>query len=146
MNFIDFSCVILAQNVSIPSNYILILITILMLIGMVFTIILQMFFGKISLNSMLLLSMERFVSWFKLKLIYIYILYLKEKSGRLGMGTLHKSITLMQEFFKALFLALHVSYYMLMTFLMILSVILLTMLMILLFIISMIECQVRGSN
>ena len=32
MNFIDFSCMILAQNVSIPSNHILILITILMLI------------------------------------------------------------------------------------------------------------------
>ena len=74
------------------------------------------------------------------------ILDLKEKSDRLGIGSLHKSITLMQDFFKALFLVQHVSYYILMNFLMILSAILLSVLMIQLFTLSMIEHLVPGNN
>ena len=54
------------------------------------------------------------------------------------MGSLYKNFQLMLEFFKALFLLQHFSYYILMTFL-IISVILLSMLMILLFIISVIK-------
>ena len=54
------------------------------------------------------------------------------------MGSLHKNIQLMLEFFKADFLVLHFTYYTLMMFLMMLSVILLSMLMILL---STLKCD-----
>ena len=47
--------------------------TILMVIGMVFMIISEMFHERISLNSMLLLLLVNFVSGFRLKFIYIYI-------------------------------------------------------------------------
>ena len=49
--------------------------------------------------------------------------------GWFWMGSIHKNIQLILEFFKGLFLVLHFSYYTLMTFLM-LSVILLSMVMI----------------
>ena len=48
--------------------------------------------------------------------------------GWFWMGNLHKNIQLMLELFKALFLVIHFSYYILMTFLMMLSVILLSIL------------------
>ena len=46
--------------------------TILVLIGMVFVIILEMFHGRISLNLVLLLLLVNFVSGFRLELMYIY--------------------------------------------------------------------------
>ena len=48
------------------------LITTSLLIGMVLVIIWQMFHGKISLNWVLLLLLQMFLSGFRLKLIYIY--------------------------------------------------------------------------
>ena len=59
---------------------------------------------------------------------------------------LHKNIQLMLAFFKALFLVLHFSYYMLMTFLLMLYVILLSMLMILSSIVSVIRHLICGNN
>ena len=47
------------------------LMTILMLLGMVFVVISDMFHGRISLSSMLLLLLVNFVSRFRLELIYI---------------------------------------------------------------------------
>ena len=61
-------------------------------------------------------------------------------------GSLHKNIQLMMEFFKAPFLVLHFSCYTLMTLLMILSVILLSMLMILLSGLSVIRYLIYGGN
>ena len=55
----------------------------------------------------------------------------------------HKNIQLILEFFKALFLVLHFSYYTLMAFLMMSSVILLSMLMILLSTLSVIRQQLE---
>ena len=55
------------------------------------------------------------------------------------MGSLHKNIQLMLEFFKASFLIVHFSYCTLIAFLMMLSVILLSMLMILLSTLSLIR-------
>ena len=66
--------------------------------------------------------------------------------GWFWMGSLHKNIQLMLEFFKALFLVLHFSNYILMTFLMMLSVILLSMLMILLSILGVIRHLICGNN
>ena len=57
-----------------------------------------------------------------------------------------KNIQLMQEFFKALLLVLHFSYYTLMNFLMMLSVILLSMLIILLSTTSVIKHLICGNN
>ena len=48
--------------------------TILMLIGMVFVIIREMFHGSISLNSELLLLLVNFVSGFRLILMYISVI------------------------------------------------------------------------
>ena len=48
--------------------------TILVLIGMVFVISLEMFHGKMSLNSVLLLMLVNFVSRFRLELIYISLI------------------------------------------------------------------------
>ena len=62
------------------------------------------------------------------------------------MGSLHKNIQLMLEFFKAPFLVLHFPYYALMTFLMMLYVILLSMLMMLLSILSVIRHLICGNN
>ena len=46
--------------------------TILVLIGTVFVIICEMFHGRISLNSVLVLLLVNFVSGFRLKLMHIY--------------------------------------------------------------------------
>ena len=48
--------------------------TILVLIGMVFLIIGEMFHGRISLNSVLLLVLVNFVSRFRLALMYIHLI------------------------------------------------------------------------
>ena len=48
--------------------------TIPVLIGMVFVIISEMFHGKISLNSVLLLLLVNFVSGFRLELMYISLI------------------------------------------------------------------------
>ena len=47
------------------------LMTILVLIGTVFVIILEMFHGRISLNSVLLQLLVNFMNMFRLELIYI---------------------------------------------------------------------------
>ena len=47
--------------------------TILVLIGRFFEIIWEMYHGRISLNSVFLLLLVNFVSWFKLELMFIYI-------------------------------------------------------------------------
>ena len=49
-------------------------ITILVLIGMVFVIIWEMFHGRISLNLVLLLLLVNFVSGFRLELMYIFLI------------------------------------------------------------------------
>ena len=48
--------------------------TILVLIGMVFLIIWEMFYGRVSLNSNLLLLLVNFLSGFRLELIYISLI------------------------------------------------------------------------
>ena len=63
-----------------------------------------------------------------------------------GLRNLDKSIQLMLEFLKALFLGLQFSYYPLMTFLVMLSVILLSMLMMVLSILSVIRHLICGNN
>ena len=50
------------------------LMTILVLIGIIFVIIWDMFHGKISLNSVLLLLLVNFVSGFTLELMYISLI------------------------------------------------------------------------
>ena len=50
------------------------LMTILVLIGMVFMIIREMFYGRISLNSVLLLLLVNFASGFRLELMYISLI------------------------------------------------------------------------
>ena len=50
------------------------LITILVLIGMVFLIFWQMFHGRISLNSLLLLLLVNFMSGFRLELMFISLI------------------------------------------------------------------------
>ena len=62
------------------------------------------------------------------------------------MGSLHKNIQLMLEFFKGPFLVLHFSYYILMTLLMMLSVTLLSMLMILLSTLNVIMHLICSNN
>ena len=62
------------------------------------------------------------------------------------MGSLHKNIKLILEFFKAPFLVLHFYNSTLMTFLMMLSMILLYMLMILLSVLSVIRHLICGKN
>ena len=52
-------------------RFIALLVTILVLIGMVFVIISEMFYGRISLNLVLLLLLVNFVSTFRLELMYI---------------------------------------------------------------------------
>ena len=49
-------------------------LTILVLIGMVFVIILEMFHGRISLNSVLLPLLVKFVSRFRLEFMYISLI------------------------------------------------------------------------
>ena len=88
----------------------------------------EVFFRNLSL-------MEFQVSYLALFLLFLVI----DGFESFWMETLQKNIHLMREFLKALFLALHFSYYTLMIFLMMLSVILLSMLMILLFILSVIR-------
>ena len=55
-------------------GFIACLMTILVLTGMVFVIIWEMFHGRISLNSVLLLLLVNFVSWFRLELMYISLI------------------------------------------------------------------------
>ena len=62
------------------------------------------------------------------------------------MESLHKNIQLTLEFFKALFLVLHVSCHALMTFLMMLFIMLQYKLMILLSTLSVIKHRIRGSD
>ena len=52
-------------------HFITLLMTILVLIGMVFEIISEMFHGRISLNSLLLLLLVNFVSGFRLELMCV---------------------------------------------------------------------------
>ena len=66
--------------------------------------------------------------------------------GWFWMGSLHKNIQLMLEFFNGPFLVLHFSYYTLMTFLMLLSVLLLSMLVILLSTVSVIRHLICGES
>ena len=66
--------------------------------------------------------------------------------GWFWMGSRHKNIQLMLDFFYALFLVLRFSHYTLMTFLMMLSVILLSVLMILLSTVSVIRHLIYGNN
>ena len=54
--------------------FLALLMTILVLIEMVFMIILEMFHGRISLNSMLMLLLVNFVIWFRLELMYISLI------------------------------------------------------------------------
>ena len=54
--------------------FIALLMTILLLIGTVFMIIREMFHGRISLNSMLLLLPLNFVSGFSLEMMYISLI------------------------------------------------------------------------
>ena len=54
--------------------FIAFLMIILVLIGMVYVIILEMFHGSISLNSVFLLLLVNFVSWFRLELMYISLI------------------------------------------------------------------------
>ena len=63
-----------------------------------------------------------------------------------AIGNLYKNIQLMLEFFKALFLVLQFSYYILMIFLMMLSVILLSMLMILSSALNVIKHLICGNK
>ena len=61
-------------------------------------------------------------------------------------GSLHKNIQLILEFFKVPFLVLHFAYYILMIFLMMLSVILVSMLITLLSVLSVISYLICASN
>ena len=83
---------------------------------------------------------------FQFRYLVLYLLFLIKDIFRwFCMGSLHKNIQLMLEFFKAPFLVLHFSYYTLMTFLMMLSVILL-MLMMLLSTLSLISHLICSNN
>ena len=55
-------------------SFIMWLMTILVLIGMVFVIIREMFYGRIFLNSVLLLLIVNFVSGFRSGLMYISLI------------------------------------------------------------------------
>ena len=55
-------------------HFIAFLVTILMLLGMVFVIIWEMFDGRMYLNSVLLLLLVNFVSAFRLELMYISLI------------------------------------------------------------------------
>ena len=84
---------------------------------------------------------------FQVRYLALFLLFsVRDSFESFWMGSLHKNIQLMLEFFKAPFFVLHFSYYTLMTFLMMLSVILLSMLMIRLSIISVIRHLICGSN
>ena len=77
---------------------------------------------------------------FKVRYLALFCLFSVIDSFRLfGTRSLQKTVLLMLELLKAIFLVLHFSHYTLMTFLMILSVILLSMLMILLSTLSVIR-------
>ena len=77
---------------------------------------------------------------FQVRYLALFLLFSVIDSFKwLWMGSLHKNIQVMLEFFKAPFFVLHSSYYTLITVLMVLSVILLYMLMILLSILSVIR-------
>ena len=77
---------------------------------------------------------------FQVRYLLLLLLFLVIDSFELfWMGSLHKNIQLMLEFFSGLFLVLNFSYNTLMTFLMMLSVILLSILIILLSILSVIR-------
>ena len=65
--------------------------TVLMLMGMVFVIILEMFDGRILLNSEFLLLLVNFVSWFRLELMYISLI----KNMRSNLTYLHGIIYVM---------------------------------------------------
>ena len=91
------------------------------------------------------LSLMEFQVWY-LPLSLFLLFSVIEGFGWFWMGSLHKNIKLMLEFFKAPFLVLHLSYYTLMTFLMMLSVILLSMLMILLSTLSVLRHLILGNN
>ena len=64
---------------------------ILVLMGMVFVIISEIFHGRISLNLVLLLLLVNFVSGFRLELMYVSLI----KSVRSGLTHLHDSQLLM---------------------------------------------------
>ena len=72
--------VVVSVSIDLPSNsqwmshFIAELMTILVLIGTVFLIILKMLHGWISLNSVLLLLLVNFVSGFRLELMYISLI------------------------------------------------------------------------
>ena len=86
------------------------------------------------------------VLW-KLKSLALFLLFSATDNFEwFWMGSLHKNIQLMLEFFEGLFLGLHFSYYTLMTFLTMLYVILLSMLMILLSILSVIRHLICDNN
>ena len=84
---------------------------------------------------------------FQVRYLALFLLFLVIDNFKwFWMESFHKKIQLMLEFFKALFLVLHFSYYTSMIFLMMLSVILLSMLMILLSILSVIGHLICGNN
>ena len=84
---------------------------------------------------------------FQVRYLALFLLFLViDHFEWFWMESLHKNIQLMWEFFKALFLVLHFSYYTLMIFLVMLFVILLSMLMILLSILSVIEHLICDNN
>ena len=62
------------QNQNGIPRFIVQLITIFVLIGMVFVIIWELFHGKISLGSVLLLLLINFVHGFRLELMYIFVI------------------------------------------------------------------------
>ena len=66
-------------------HFITLLITILLLIGMVYVILWEIFHGRISLNSVLLLLLVNFLSRFRLELMYISLI----KSIRSSLTHLH---------------------------------------------------------
>ena len=83
---------------------------------------------------------------FQIRYLVLFLLFsIIDDFGWFLMGSLHKNIQLMLEFFKAPFLVLHFSYYTLITFLMMLSVILLSMLMILPSILSLVRHLICGN-
>ena len=79
--------------------------TILVLIGMDFVIICEMFHGRISLNSMLLLLLVNFVSGFRLELMYISLIV----SIRSSLTHLHdfQMLVLLSQFIEIIFFHLY---------------------------------------
>ena len=72
--------------------FIALLMTILMLIGTVLVIIWEIFYGRISLNSVLLLLLVNFVSGFRLEMMYISLI----KSIRSSFTHLHGFLLLVR--------------------------------------------------